>query len=52
MEPKPKSSGVCVMEDEKIIELTYAGTNSQILDLAREFNADYIGIDAPLKVPN
>lgn len=52
MNPKPRSSGVCIMEDERIKELTHAGSNQEILELAEEFDADYIGIDAPLRVPN
>lgn len=52
MDPKPNSSGVCIMKDKRVIELTNVGSNQEILELAKEFGADYIGIDAPLKVPN
>lgn len=52
MDPDPRSSGACVIEDDQVIDLTHVGGDQEILDLSEEYNVDYVGIDAPLKVPN
>lgn len=53
MEPNPKSSGICLMDEEgKVEELTLAGSDEEIIKIAKEHEVDYIGIDAPLKIPN
>ncbi len=53
MEPEPKSSGACLLNEEgEILEMKHVGKDKEIVELAEEHGAEYIGIDAPLKIPN
>jgi len=53
MEPDSRSSGACLLNEEgKVLEMNHVGKDKEIIELAKEHGADYVGIDAPLKVPN
>ncbi|MFW5902667.1 MAG: DUF429 domain-containing protein [archaeon] len=53
MDPNPNSSGACLLNEKgKVLEMKHVGKDEEIIKLAHEHEADYIGIDAPLKIPN
>jgi len=53
MEPDSRSSGACLMNKQgEIKEMNHVGTDEEIIEMAKDKQVDYIGIDAPLKVPN
>jgi len=53
MDPEPRSSGACLMDEEgNIKKMEHIGSDQEIIEISRKNEVNYIGIDAPLKVPN
>lgn len=53
MKPDKDSSGFCILDENgRIREMGMAGKDEEMIDLAKKHGADFVGIDAPLKVQN
>lgn len=50
--PDSASTGACIIQGRKLIDFENLESDDDIISYAVEYDADYIGIDAPLVVPN
>ncbi|MFB6360180.1 MAG: DUF429 domain-containing protein [Halobacteriales archaeon] len=52
VDPAPESTGLCTLEGPELVDCSLATSDEEVLNYAIKRDADFVGVDAPLVVPN